>query len=330
MFRDKFNRSGFTIMELLVTAAIVAVVVHFAGRITFDSYLGINKLDNSSLRTEAAKYLMETVDCTKSFVATGSQRTCKTAGPKVLKDKGGNTIVANTAAGTKYGQVTLKAECNGANDGLIIKARYLTSSGNLTSTSPASFMPDPLTGQRQTWADPQSLLLPGGVTLCPVFDSTPQASDYILLENVQPWGTEGGYCSPVKTWITIPLNTITDDTSSTVVIIAGNSFSLDSGTYECILAPTLSYTNESRARLYNVTAGVTQAYSQSMMISVASPPVTIRTKFTIAAPTTFKLQVWCAGAGLSDALGINAKTYDTTGAKVPETFAQAECFKYDN
>ncbi len=95
MFRDKFNRSGFTIMELLVTAAIIAVVVHFAGRITFDSYLGINKLDNSSLRTEAAKYLMETVDCTKSFVATGSQRTCKTAGPKVLKDKGGNTIVAN-------------------------------------------------------------------------------------------------------------------------------------------------------------------------------------------------------------------------------------------
>ena len=339
--RSNIKSHGFSLVEVMIALGISSAVVLGWTATLSTGLRGQKSIQVNVDRIAITKFLMQKVDCGKSFDNT----TCPTSGaggPKKLLDKKGLTVVSDAGAGTKFGGLTIKSECNAANDGLTIKAATLSSTGQLTSTSPSDFLPNPLTGKTQTWEDAKALLLPETISLCPTFGGGFQSSEYILIEDREPWGTEGGKCAPTTTWRTVTLNYEVSDTKNSVVVNADSSFTLQKGVYECVLNPLLRWTDRSRARLIfetttvNLTTGATvitptvMAYSQSMRISIASPAVAINHKFTVDTPTKFKLQVWClwdGQPGQNNALGVGTNTMDEA-TKVHETFAQVECRKY--
>lgn len=336
--RSNIKSHGFSLVEVMIAMGISSAVILGWTATLSTGLRGQKSIQVNVDRIAITKFLMQKVDCGKSFDNT----TCTAGGPKKLLDKKGLTVVSDAGAGTKFGGLTIKSECNAANDGLTIKAATLSSTGQLTSTSPSDFLPNPLTGKTQTWEDAKALLLPETISLCPTFGGGFQSSEYILIEDREPWGTEGGECTmppPPNSWRTVKLNYEVSDTKNSVVVNADSSFTLQKGVYECVLNPLLRYTNESRARLIyetttvDLTTGATvitptvMAYSQSMRISIASPAVAINHKFTVDTPTKFKLEVWCSAKGTPDALGVGTNTMDGA-TKVHETFAQVECRKY--
>ncbi|MCX6119961.1 MAG: hypothetical protein NT027_20690, partial [Proteobacteria bacterium] len=126
----------------------------------------------------------------------------------------------------------------------------LTGSGTLTSTDEAAFMPDPLTNKISTWSDKSTFLFPEQTTLCSNSSSSNAiSSDYILIEERMPWGTDGGPCSPARKWLTRKMNTEVSDLTESLTVNGDGTFTLEQGTYECILTPILQETGRSRARL---------------------------------------------------------------------------------
>ena len=331
IYKRSLQNTGFSLLDVLIGMGISSAAMWAWNATLMQGMLGRRVIENNLDRAATARFLMGKVDCDKSYV---EGVTCATGGPKALLDGNGNTIVSDAGAGSKFGSLTLKAECLPTNDGITFKATNLSSTGTLLSIAASDFEPNPLTQKTVSWSDPKSLLLPEGIALCPNFGSQMHSSEYVLIEDWEAWGVEGGACSPVKTWKVVKLNTEVSDTDSNVIINGDSSFTLRPGTYECDLSPLLSYTGYSRSRFFKLDnpGGLdapvgTLMYSQSMYISVASPTVPISTKFTISSSTTFNLQVWCEGTGFGDALGIGTNTMSGV-AKIHETFAQVQCRKY--
>lgn len=331
IYKSSLQNAGFSLLDVIIGMAVSSAAMLAWNSTLMQGMIGRTAIENNLDRVATTRFLMGKVDCDKSYE---EGVTCATGGPKTLLDGNGNTVVSATGAGSKFGNLTLKAECLPTNDGITFKATTLSSTGTLLSTAANDFEPNPLTQKTVSWSDPKSLLLPEGIALCPNFGSQMHSSEYVLIEDREPWGTLGGECSPVKTWKVVKLNTEVSDTDNNVIVNADSSFTLRPGTYECDLAPLLSYTGFSRSRFFKLDNPLgldapvgTLMYSQSMYISIASPTVPISTKFRISSATRFNLQVWCEGTGYGDALGIGTSTM-SGATQIHETFAQVECRKY--
>ena len=129
--KKNLDSSGFSLVSAIVTLAVCSAGMAY---ITEKSSIGLR--NHTNIQTELDRFvitrqLQTSADCVKSFDPAA---TCTSGGNKKLFDQNNNVIVSDTGAGTKMGSFTVKAECNAANDGLIIKAARLSSTGTLTST----------------------------------------------------------------------------------------------------------------------------------------------------------------------------------------------------
>lgn len=317
------DRGGFSLITSLVTITVVGAGAAWVTQVTSDGMRGNANLGTKLERDAILRQLVRKVDCTRSF----PEGTCSTGGAKMLLDKDGHVLVSATTAVTKFGRHTVKAECNATNDGLVVKSALLMPSGTLASTADIDFVPDELNNKVKTWSHPSALL--SDKTICPSFGTESQSSDIILFENRNPWGKDGGNCSPANNWNKVKFDTKVADVSNSLTLHSGNkSFELTSGTYECVFYVPIRMTDASRTRLYDEDNNRTIAYSQSMRLSIASPSPAIRTKFTVTGKTQFSLQVRCIAPGTPDALGVGTETKDEDGNKIYETFAQAQCRKF--
>lgn len=159
------SQRGISLISVLVGMGLVALLAVAVNRMMSLGMKAQFKVNLDMDRIAIGRHLMARVSCTDSYIV-GS--TCASPGPKPMYDSNGDIIIPNTGSGKKFGKFTVKAECNEAGDGLIIKAARLKAGAGLTSTSPSDFLPDPLTGRIITWNDVASKLYPDGVDICPV------------------------------------------------------------------------------------------------------------------------------------------------------------------
>lgn len=83
-------------------------------------------------RQAIARHLFSRVDCGNSFKPT----TCASSTPlyKILRDSDSNIVVANTGTLTKFGNYTIRVECDNDSKYLIVRAATLSTTGGLGST----------------------------------------------------------------------------------------------------------------------------------------------------------------------------------------------------
>ena len=132
-----------------------------------------------------------------------------------------------------------------------------------------------------TWAVPSSNL--GG---------------YALIQDQKASGIYGGN-TVATTWTRRDMNTEVVDTQS-VVTINGNQFTLIAGTYRLNAFSAIFRSSTANIRIRNITAGSTVAVGLSQYTGFpndgAGALLTAQARFTIAVPTVFELQYYCAQA----------------------------------
>lgn len=161
---DTDRQRGIGLLEIIIGLGIVGILMMFLSDSLKLAFRGSKSV---TLRTELEairRTMLTRVSCANSFNAS----TCSTAGQLVaLRDRTGAVIIGNTGAGTKFGDWTVRAECNASLDGVFLRAARLRSNGTLTSSAASDFIPDPTSNVTVTWSDPKSLLFPSGTFICP-------------------------------------------------------------------------------------------------------------------------------------------------------------------
>ncbi len=135
---------------------------------------GQKAMENRGDREAVRRMLMDRTDCSLTITTACTPGTLM---PVYRQGSGGGAvplISASVSTPTRYGVWALRSECNATGDGLTIRAATLAANGTLLSTNDADFVPDPLTRKITKWSNPQSLVMPSGVSLCPI--SSPPSS----------------------------------------------------------------------------------------------------------------------------------------------------------
>ena len=126
----------------------------------------------------------------------------------------------------------------------------------------------------------------------PPVPPVPLYEDYIYLYDKKGVGVAGGN-SVSGAWRTRDLTDEVEDTGN-LCTLAANQFTLDTGTYRCLISAPALRSDQHQSRLYNITDGAMELLGTSCWNNSGSFEATthsfIRGKFTIAAQKTFEVQ----------------------------------------
>ena len=157
---------GISIVDALVAIVITSILGAGVLRLVQVGMQSTQDIQLNNDRTAAQIHLSNAVDCTATLQGSSG------ASPGTLIQILGRTpsgaaitLVSNSGAGTKFGNLTLRAEISPA--GLIwLRYARLTAKGTIRSTSSSDFVANPLTGQVVTWSSPNSLVFESKLELC--------------------------------------------------------------------------------------------------------------------------------------------------------------------
>jgi hypothetical protein len=196
--KNSNSQCGFSLISVMVAVAIGGIVAASIATMIGNGMKGEQSLSLKMDRLIVAQTLFTSVSCSNTLPGTCTPGALQTL-RRVSKTGVVSTMVTNTGAGTRFGQLAVRAECNATGDGLIVRAAYLNPKASITTSNLADFRPDPLTGKKYTWADDQTKLYPDGIELCDGSGSGtgPNLSDCVNV-NV-PWvGTNSGAISSIS------------------------------------------------------------------------------------------------------------------------------------
>jgi hypothetical protein len=148
--------------------------------------------------------------------------------------------------------------------------------------------------------------------------------DYILISHELSDGTHAGTLT-ANTWNLRYFNTEKfDEGNHAAVNGATGIVTLQPGTYICTIESIANRVGAHQARLYNVTTGAVQTSGTNGNASNDNQgPSIIRTKFTLAEPTQFRVEHNGEGTRATDGMGFAGAFTGT-----PETFGYFECYRY--
>ena len=149
-----------------------------------------------------------------------------------------------------------------------------------------------------------------------------QVVPYIKVSDTKAANTAGGTFTQAA-WRTRDITTEDTDTGNNCTVTA-NQIILLAGTYECLISVPGFNCSYHKARLQNITAGVTTLLGTSEFNSNASSVQTsslIRGRFTIAVTTTFEVQHYCAVTQATNGFGV------ASNFSVSEVYTIAEFHK---
>jgi hypothetical protein len=150
-------------------------------------------------------------------------------------------------------------------------------------------------------------------SVLPAGSGAGSSSKIAYIKDVRPSGTSGGTCTS-GAWQTRTLNTVEGD--STIVALAGNSFTLQPGTYHISGNAPAFVTSQHQAKIVDAGAGTDAIVGSTGFSHNTSPSITqslIAGVLTLSAPRSFSLLHRCAsthaiGFGLAAGFGSN-ETY---------------------
>lgn len=140
---------------------------------------------------------------------------------------------------------------------------------------------------------------------------------YVYLYDKKASGTGGG-ASTSGAWRTRDITDEVEDTDN-LCTLAANQFTLEAGTYRCLISSPILRSAQHQARLYNITDAAMELLGTSEWNnngdSSAATHAFVHGKFTIAAQKTFevqyRVQVSKAANGLGVAIGWGDEIYTT-------------------
>jgi prepilin-type N-terminal cleavage/methylation domain-containing protein len=157
------GNAGMSLLEVLIAVGILGIVAVAFTKIFDNMNRGQKNIELKMDRHAIALSIGARVSC-PDLESAGSP--CTTSGKLVeLKDRSNKTLISQS--GSTFGSYTVRAECSPSKDGIILKAVRLTGDGDVNSSDPKFFRPDPLTGKIVKWSDSTSLMQPSGAYICP-------------------------------------------------------------------------------------------------------------------------------------------------------------------
>jgi hypothetical protein len=132
----------------------------------------------------------------------------------------------------------------------------------------------------------------------------PFAEQYLEYRDEKPIGTDGGSFTS-GAWQTRVLNVEAQDTGNNGSL-ASNQITLAAGTYECLIFPPAGAVGFHKARLRNITDGVTTLVGMSCDQGTGSYEISysiISGRFTIASQKVFEVQHRCSATRNTDGFG---------------------------
>lgn len=147
-------------------------------------------------------------------------------------------------------------------------------------------------------------------------------SDYIHIRDEKANGVDGGGFT-LGAWRTRDLTVELDDTGGDAAL-AGNQITLEAGTYRCLISCPAYEVDLHKARLQNITDGITILIGTSEETWTASHIVTrsfIVGRFTLAAQKVLEVQHWCSVTIVVNGFG-RASTFG-----VIEVYTEVELWK---
>lgn len=161
---------GFGLIELLVSVGLLAVIGMGVSKMMGLSFKAQGSLELRSDREAIKRMLLSVVDCNASVTTS----TCTNTGDIVsLSRVNSNAPYITASGGLKMGRWTVRAECGGPGEGVVLRVARPKPGTGINSTNMDDFFPDPSTGAAYTWADDQSLLFPEGVEICTPTENAP-------------------------------------------------------------------------------------------------------------------------------------------------------------
>ena len=160
------NQSGMSLVSVLIAIGIAGILMANISTMLTNGFSGSAKISLDIDRDALKSMLLTSTSCGNTLTAGGCTAGTLLDLKRVHKDGSIRTIATKSGAGTKFGRITVRAECNSTGDGVVLRSALLSATGNLTSTLSSAFLPEPLTGKLVTWADQKSLLFLAGVEMC--------------------------------------------------------------------------------------------------------------------------------------------------------------------
>lgn len=152
-------------VAVLIALAIGGVGIGLFSQTLVQLFKGQKQIDHQSELAAISHFLLTKVSCRNSI----DSNTCSTSGTLIeLVDHHNNKIVENSGKGTKFGRFTLRAECGGEGEHVIVRANTLTSRGHLNSNNRQDFAVHPLTKKKEPWRSSKTLVFKRGIALCPI------------------------------------------------------------------------------------------------------------------------------------------------------------------
>lgn len=150
-------------------------------------------------------------------------------------------------------------------------------------------------------------IAPVGEGIAPPVPLGPLYDAYIYLYDKKGAGVDAG-ASTSGAWRTRDMTDEVEDTDN-LCTLAANQFTLDAGTYRCLIAEPNFRSNEIQARLYNITDGSMELLGTSGWNFGGNSDVTtwsfVQGKFTIAAQKTFEVQYRVSQSKAGNGLGVS-------------------------
>lgn len=180
------SEHGGALLNVMVAVGLGGIVVAGMTQMITNSMKAQKRVSNDVDKSAIKQMLLDVVDCKETLDHCNGTQPSKVY--RHRKD-GPELFIKNTGTGSRFGFWTLRANCNGTDDGLIVRAARLKEGKSVLSNNKANFQPDPLSNQTYTWTDYQTLLFSDGVEIC-----TGHAGQY----NIQSgWG----YLSHTSSWL---------------------------------------------------------------------------------------------------------------------------------
>lgn len=158
------KQKGNSLLSVVIAAGIMITLSYQFASFMIYNLKAMKQYELKSDKEAAKRLLISSVSCADSLPYGSCKPGSNISIKRRSKISGVKTVIENY--GTKFGSYTLKAECSGSGDGIVIKAARLAKNGNVFSKNLNAFVPDPLTQKIATWESEDSLVFPQGFELC--------------------------------------------------------------------------------------------------------------------------------------------------------------------
>jgi len=127
-------------------------------------------------------------------------------------------------------------------------------------------------------------------------------SAFAIFADQKAAGTAGGTAT-AGSWLQRDINTTIYNGDTSNIALGTNTFTLQAGNYWIDLGSTLYECQETRTRLYSVTASATVGVSPCLHASSSSIWSPIKVRVTPAVATTYRVDYRCQNTNATDGLG---------------------------